>query len=122
MTIVEDLTTLGSDIVEISKNIELMIKKSSCINIRGIGIVDKTNKDVVIKTINLMYGIRKQLKAPQGSSRKLSSDKELKLVAYAQKGYKRAQIAKKFNISVATVNRILKRHNVKLSGGRPKKK
>ncbi len=122
MTNIYDITSLGSDIVEISVAIENLINKSDAVNIDGIGYIDAKNKDIVINAMKLTYEIKSKLKAPKKCYRKLNENEELKLIDYAKKGHKRADMAKKFNISQATVNRILKRYGVKLPNGRPRKK
>ena len=127
---IEDLSALGKNINEIVKSIEDKFNAYETVEIEGFCTVTCSEKDIVLGSMKLLLQAnsklwsrsgKKSTQAKSSNRRKaLTDEQEKDVLDMVQNGCRRADIAKKYSISVVTVSRILKSYNVKMESGRPK--
>lgn len=115
---VVDVKNLGTSVEGILAEIEFLVSKNETLYINGIGNIDTHNKELVLNAVR--FGLQLN-NFPKKEKRLISEKDEIKVLESAKSGVKRADLARDFGVSLATINRILRRHNFKLQPGRPKK-
>ena len=128
--IIDNIEELGKNLKEVTLKLEEMTIHND-IYIRPLDFrINLENKDEILKTINFAVDIssmqisalRKETaktrkKGDVGKRKALTEEQELELIEFIKDNHTRRDASDKFDISPATVTRILKKHNVSIKPG-----
>lgn len=129
---IENIVSLGKNLKEIAEELERLSENNDVyIKEFDFNITDK-NRKKIFETLSFAVGINKlklseirketaktRKKGDVGKKKSLNEEQELELIAtIVENGYTRQEASNKYNVSPATVSRILKKHNISLKPGR----
>ena len=128
--IIDNIEELGKNLKEMTLKLEEMTTDND-VYIRPLDFrINFENKDEILKTINFAVDIgsmqisalRKETaktrkKGDVGKRKALTEEQELELIEFMKDNHTRRDASDKYDISTATITRILKKHNVSIKPG-----
>lgn len=128
--IIDNIEELGKNLKEMTLKLEEMTTDND-VYIRPLDFnINLENKNEILKTINFAVDIssmqisalRKETaktrkKGDVGKKKALTEKQELELIEFMKDNHTRRDASDKYDISTATVTRILKKHNVSIKPG-----
>ena len=131
--VISNIGELGRNLKEMMDKLEELVVNSD-IYIETLNFdINLENKDSIFNTLRFAIEANSQIishmrketaktrkKGDVGKKKSLSENQELNLISYMNDGHTRQSASEIFGVSISTVSRILRKHNVQLKRG-PKK-